>query len=84
MKIDRSLATASGESAPPRRTPPTLRLVPETLESVLTRLIAQQRADLAGQADFADTCRRDAIAAIMIGRATGLLTSAKPELAACH
>lgn len=80
MKTDRS---SMGACATHIRTRPALRLVPETLETLLTRVIAEQRADTSDQADFLHACHRDAIAAIRIGRATGLLTPRTPDLVAC-
>jgi len=81
MKTDRF---STGECATHTPTRPALSLVPETLETLLTRVIAEQRAESAGQADFLHACRRDAITAISVGRATGLLTPRTPDLRACR
>ena len=56
---------------------PHLHLVPDTLETLLTRVVANLRSSapetaIAGS-DFGSACRRDAIAVIEAGRAAGLL-----------
>jgi hypothetical protein len=52
-----------------------LRLVPDTLETLLTRVVADLRSSLSDTADsrFGLACRRDAIAVIEAGHAAGLL-----------
>jgi len=55
-----------------------LRLVPDTLETLLTRVVADLRSSLPGSvtaadSEFGSTCRRDAIAVIEAGHAAGLL-----------
>jgi hypothetical protein len=56
---------------------PHLRLVPDTLETLLTRVVATLRSSLpdpeAVDSAFAHACRRDAIAVIDAGQAAGLL-----------
>jgi len=60
---------------------PHLRLVPDTLETLLTRVVADLRSSLPGTAtadsEFASACRHDAIAVIKAGRAAGLLQARK-------
>jgi hypothetical protein len=56
---------------------PQLRLVPDTLETLLTRVVANLRSSLPDTAtadsEFASACRRDAVAVIEAGHAAGLL-----------
>jgi len=59
----------------PARLAPQLRLVPDTLETLLTRVVADLRAS--SPDTTAAACRRDAIAVIEAGRAAGLLTTRK-------
>jgi hypothetical protein len=63
------------------RVRPHLRLVPDTLETLLTRVVADLRSSLPGavaaDAEFGSTCRRDAIAVIEAGHAAGLLQARK-------
>ncbi len=56
------------------RARPHLHLVPDTLETLLTRVVVTLRASLTDgvPADFASACRRDAIAVIDAGHAAGL------------
>lgn len=64
------------------------RLVADTLETRLTQAIAASRAvpnEPATQDEaFQRACRRDAIAAIGLGRAIGLLREATPGIVLCH
>jgi hypothetical protein len=57
------------------RARPHLHLVPDTLETLLTRVVATLRSSLTDgvPAGFASACRRDAIAVIDAGHAAGLL-----------
>ncbi|MEO6215379.1 MAG: hypothetical protein ABIO86_05075 [Sphingomonas sp.] len=59
---------------------PHLRLVPDTLETLLTRVVANLRSapDTAvADSTLGSACRRDAIAVIEAGRAAGLLEARK-------
>ena len=60
------------------RAGPQLHLVPDTLETLLTRVVANLRTSMpetaTARADFGSACRRDAIAVIEAGRAAGLIT----------
>jgi hypothetical protein len=64
-----------GENRKSARTRPHLHLVPDTLETLLTRVVVTLRASLTDgvPANFASACRRDAIAVIDAGHAAGLL-----------
>lgn len=80
MSGARPLGTpARDEEALPVR--PHLRLVPDTLETLLTRVVADLRSSLPGSvtadSEFGSTCRRDAIAVIEAGHAAGLLRTRK-------
>ncbi|MEO9131518.1 MAG: hypothetical protein ABI240_09945 [Sphingomonas sp.] len=63
---------------------PQLRLVPDTLEMLLSRVIANLRSSLPNSAvaesEFGSACRRDAIAVIEAGHAAGLLQARKGRL----
>lgn len=63
-------ATAAFPSEQDFASGPALALVPDNLETLLTGVIARLRS----LPDATPDCRRDAVAAIAIGRATGLLT----------
>jgi len=56
---------------------PQLRLVPDTLETLLTRVVANLRSSspdtATAHSDFGSACRRDAMAVIEAGHAAGLL-----------
>jgi hypothetical protein len=60
---------------------PHLHLVPDTLETLLTRVVVNLRSSLPETAtagsDFGSACHRDAIAVIEAGRAAGLLEARK-------
>lgn len=64
------------------------RLVADTLETRLAQAIASSRtspAELAKQDEaFRRACRRDAITAIELGRALGLLPRVTRHVALCH
>jgi len=72
-------APSRDEEALPVR--PHLRLVPDTLETLLTRVVADLRSSLPDSvtagSEFGSTCRRDAIAVIEAGHAAGLLQARK-------
>ena len=59
---------------------PHLHLVPDTLETLLTRVVANLRSSsdmTVADAALGSACRRDAIAVIEAGRAAGLLKARK-------
>ena len=60
---------------------PHLHLVPDTLETLLTRVVANLRSSSTGIAiadsTLGSACHRDAIAVIEAGRAAGLLKAGK-------
>ncbi|MFA5966473.1 MAG: hypothetical protein WC804_20845 [Sphingomonas sp.] len=64
------------------------RLIADTLETRLTQAIAASRAlpgEPASQDEaFRRACRRDAIAAIELGRAIGLLRQTTPGITLCR
>lgn len=65
---------------------PLLGLVPDTLETLLTKALVALRSSpdlLANAPDFTLACRRDAVAAIEIGRTLGLLESSARHLTLC-
>ena len=63
------------------RVGPHLRLVPDTLETLLTRVVVNLRSSLPDimtvDSEFASSCRHDAIAVIEAGHAAGLLRARK-------
>jgi len=67
----------------PVRARPQLSLVPDTLETLLTRVVADLRSSLpdatAADSGFGSACRRDAIAVIEAGHAAGLLQLRKGQ-----
>ena len=64
-------------AAPAIRPDPRLRLVAETLETLLADAIAGMRRSSPA------ACRRDAVVAIEAGRAAGLLAPRPPRLSLC-
>ena len=76
MNSARPLGVPFRDEVPPRPGPH-LHLVPDTLETLLTQVVANLRSFMpetaTGSSDFDSACRRDAIAVIEAGRAAGLL-----------
>ena len=65
----------------PLRAGPHLHLVPDTLETLLTRVVTELRSSLpdapTAEVEFGSACRRDAVAVIEAGHAAGLLKRRK-------
>jgi hypothetical protein len=86
LKTGEPLSVDEDDAAGSSAGKPLLSLVPDTLETLLTKAIVALRSspDFSVSApDFTHACRRDAIAAIEIGRALGLLDPAARHVTLC-